>query len=114
MARKLENSDKQVGVVEGKDETDTFFSEMAERSYTADLNRGNLCAFIAGRASEVDMWEVTVLSILEFIPGMRVAVAAEADGFKDYERCVWCMLLLRYGNYSMCVWGGVVAAGYDR
>ncbi|CAN0454983.1 unnamed protein product, partial [Ectocarpus sp. 12 AP-2014] len=34
------------------------------------------------------MWEVTVKSILQFMPGMRVAIAAEAEGLDAYERSV--------------------------
>lgn len=80
------------------DPTWTFFREAAERPFVGDVTRGNTCGFIAGRADEAEMWEVTAKSILEFLPGMRVAVAAEAEGLAEYERCaygrlVWVMWL---------------------
>ncbi|CAM9459802.1 unnamed protein product [Scytosiphon promiscuus] len=68
------------------DQTLAFFDEAAGRPYTQDLARGNLCGFVAGRAGDAEMWEVTVKSILEFVPGMRVAVAAEVEGLAEYER----------------------------
>ncbi|CAM9900724.1 unnamed protein product [Ectocarpus fasciculatus] len=63
-----------------------FFEEAAERPYFQDLNRGNLCAFVSGRVGEEAMWEVTVKSILQFVPGMRVAIAASVEGLGAYER----------------------------
>ncbi|CAN0480137.1 unnamed protein product, partial [Ectocarpus sp. 12 AP-2014] len=63
-----------------------FFEEAAERPYSQDLKRGNLCAFVGGRVGEEAMWEVTVKSILQFMPGMRLAIAAEADGLGAYKR----------------------------
>ncbi|CAM9319802.1 unnamed protein product [Ectocarpus sp. 12 AP-2014] len=64
----------------------SFFEEAAERPYSQDLKRRNLCAFVSGRVGEETMWEVTVKSILQFMPGMRVAIAAEAEGLDAYER----------------------------
>lgn len=61
-------------------------AEAAKRSFTGDVTRGSLCAFIAGRASELDQWIVTVASIQQFAPGIRVAVAAEDDALNAYER----------------------------
>lgn len=69
-----------------KDETASFFADAAELPYTHDLARGNLCAFIAGRAGDADLTKVTVMSILSFVPGMRVAVAAEDAELGNYER----------------------------
>ena len=66
----------------------SFFSEAAEQPYTDELVLGSLCAFVSGRAAEVDQVEVTVMSILQFVPGMRVAVATEADGVNDFEMYV--------------------------
>lgn len=47
---------------------------------------GSLCAFVAGGAGEVADWAVTIASVQMFAPGMRVAVAAEADVLDEYER----------------------------
>lgn len=71
-----------------------FFSQAAQRPYTDELVRDNLCAFVSGRAADVDQVEVTVMSILQFVPGMRVAVATEADSVDAFERYVlFCGLL---------------------
>ncbi|CAM9403327.1 unnamed protein product [Ectocarpus fasciculatus] len=64
----------------------SFFEEAAKVPYSQDLKRGDLCAFVSGRVGEEAMWEVTVKSILQFVPGMRVAIAAEAEGLDAYER----------------------------
>lgn len=62
------------------------FAEAAKRPFTKDLKHGSICAFVAGRAEEVDEWAVTVRSILQFAPGVRIAVAAEEDGLGLYQR----------------------------
>lgn len=67
-------------------EAASFFAEAAELPFTDDLARGNVCAFIAGRAGEADLSKVTVMSILSFNPGMRVAVAAEDAGLGAFQR----------------------------
>eukprot|EP00903_Cladosiphon_okamuranus_P007272 g7050.t1 len=66
----------------------SFFAEAAELPFAHDIARGNLCAFIAGRADEAEMSKVTVMSILSFNPGMRVAIAAEDAGLGDFERVI--------------------------
>ncbi|CAB1103554.1 unnamed protein product [Ectocarpus sp. CCAP 1310/34] len=70
-----------------RDEVSSFFEMESKRPFVDDVERGRLCAFVAGTASQVDEIEVTVSSVLEFVPGMRVAVAAEADAVDAYERC---------------------------
>ncbi|CBJ49205.1 expressed unknown protein [Ectocarpus siliculosus] len=64
------------------------FAQAAKSPFTEDVAYGSLCAFIAGRAGEVDEWAVTVSSIQKFAPGMRVAVAAEEDAVHLYEWAV--------------------------
>lgn len=63
-----------------------FFEDEAKRAFIGDVTRGNICAFVAGTASQVDQLEVTVTSVLEFRPGVRVAVAAEHDALDAYRR----------------------------
>lgn len=62
------------------------FAEAAETPFTKDLKRGSICAFVAGGAEDVDEWAVTVGSILQFAPGVRVAVAVEEDALGLYRR----------------------------
>lgn len=86
----------------------TFFSEAAQRPYTEELVRDNLCAFVSGGAAEVDQVEVTVMSILQFVPGMRVAIATEADGVDDFEMYVLLCgvaLLIVFSAFSSCILG---------
>lgn len=68
------------------EETASFFAEATRLPFTHDLARGNLCAFVAGRPGDADLTKVTVMSVLSFNPGMRVAVAAEDGGLGEYER----------------------------
>lgn len=75
-------------VSEGENASDalSMFSEASVLPYVNDLVRGNLCAFIAGSLDEVDEVEVAVMSVLQFLPGMRVAVAADNAAFDSYDR----------------------------
>lgn len=66
--------------------TVSFFSKASQRPYSDGLVRGDLCVFIPARAEEISRWEVTVVSILQFVPGVRVAIAAEEDALDAYER----------------------------
>lgn len=81
------------GVIEAAsgsgEDAPSFFSEAAQLPYTEELVRNNLCAFVSGQAAEVDQVEVTVMSILQFVPGMRVAIATEADGVADFDMYVF-------------------------
>ncbi|CAN0319161.1 unnamed protein product [Ectocarpus sp. 6 AP-2014] len=83
-----EGSFERVDVDGGREVVISFFEEAAERPFFQDLKYGNLCAFGSGRVDEEAMWEVTVKSILQFMPGMRVAIAAGAKGLDAYERSI--------------------------
>lgn len=80
------------GVVASIDDDDSdegveaLSARSADLSFTHDLARGDLCAFIGGNADELEQTSITVESILEFMPGMRVAVATEPDSFDAYDR----------------------------
>lgn len=65
----------------------SMFAEATVLPYVKDLVRGNLCAFIAGSLDEIDQVEVAVMSVLQFLPGMTVAVAADNAAFDAYDRC---------------------------
>lgn len=77
---------KKVGATVKKAKSARLFEQAANRPFAEGVTRGDLCAFVAARADEVDEWTVTVKSIQQFAPGMRVAVAAEADSVEAYER----------------------------
>lgn len=66
--------------------TVSFFSKASRRPYSDGLVRGDLCVFIPARAEEIARWEVAVVSILQFVPGVRVAIAAEEDALDAYKR----------------------------
>ncbi|CAM9712766.1 unnamed protein product [Ectocarpus sp. 4 AP-2014] len=74
--------------VGGREKAIRFFEAAAERTYLGEVERGNLCAFVGGRVGEEAMLEVTVKSILQFMPGMKVAIAAAAEGLDAYERSI--------------------------
>jgi len=61
-----------------KPEINSFF-ELSHQPFTEDMTRGEICAFIAGREDEATKWAVTMRSILQFEPGMRIAIAVEGD-----------------------------------
>ena len=62
-----------------KPEINSFFEGLSHQPFTEDITRGEICAFIAGREDEATKWAVTVRSILQFEPGMRIAIAVEGD-----------------------------------
>ena len=68
------------------DDVQSMFDAATILPYMDDLVRGNICAFIAGDVEEVDQVEVAVMSVLQFLPGMRVAVATDNAGFHAYQR----------------------------
>lgn len=68
-----------------REEVAQFFEGEAKRMFANDIPRDGVCAFVAGTGAHVDQVEVTVTSILEFLPGVRVAIAAEADAVDAYR-----------------------------
>ena len=73
-------------VVEEVKDAQSMFSDSTAIPYVNELVRGNMCAFVAGHLNEVDHVEVAVMSVLQFLPGMTVAVAADNEGFDAYQR----------------------------
>lgn len=74
--------------VEGEDDFETFIANSASIDFNKELTRGDLCAFIAGDEDQIEQTDVTVQSILEFLPGMRIAIAAESDDLAAYKSTV--------------------------
>ncbi|CAM9484511.1 unnamed protein product [Scytosiphon promiscuus] len=56
--------------------------------FTDDVLRGNLCVFVPGYLHQRSFAEVTVESVLRFMPGVRVAVAADPSEMDDYQLSV--------------------------
>lgn len=83
-----------------REEVARFFDEEAKRMFTDEIPREGLCAFVAGTESQVEQVEVTVTSILEFLPGMRVAIAAKDDSVDTYRRCA-SVVLPQLGCFSV-------------
>eukprot|EP00903_Cladosiphon_okamuranus_P019226 g17680.t1 len=71
----------------GADESgpEALMRRSAEMAYTEGVKRGEICVFIEGHADRVLQTEAAVQSVLEFVPGVRVAVAAEQDSLGAYE-----------------------------
>ena len=79
--------DKEYDGPDGPDDGDmTVQAQEAVLPYTRDLLRGDICVFIAGRMGKVDEIEATVASILQFAPGVRMAIAAEEGSLEAFER----------------------------
>lgn len=64
----------------------TVFDDASKQSFGRGLVRGGLCAFITARSDDVHQVEVTVMSILQFVPGIRIVIAAEENGFDAFKR----------------------------
>lgn len=81
-----EDSEDSEDEAAGETDFDAFMRRAADQAFTKDTKRGEICAFIEGRADQVLQTDVTVQSILEFLPGLRVAVAVEPESLALYER----------------------------
>ncbi|CAN0091222.1 unnamed protein product [Scytosiphon promiscuus] len=68
------------------DDIARFFKEESERLFVQDVVRGSICAFVTGTSADAERTTVTVESILRFMPGVRVAVAAEDAALDTYKR----------------------------
>ncbi|CAM9840562.1 unnamed protein product [Scytosiphon promiscuus] len=69
-------------------EFEWYMRGAADTAFTHDVKRGEICAFIQGGPGRLQQTEVTVQSILEFVPGIRVAVATEPGSLAAYESAV--------------------------
>ncbi|CBN75425.1 expressed unknown protein [Ectocarpus siliculosus] len=58
----------------------------ANEPYLKDITRGQICAFMTGFSSFLKETEVTVKSIVQFMPGMRVAIATQDHDVSVFER----------------------------
>lgn len=65
---------------------EVFLTESADTSFTDDMSRGEICAFISGSMKELEEIDVTTQSILEFVPGVQVVIATKAGSKSAYER----------------------------
>ena len=54
--------------------------------YVNDITRGQLCAFMIGFAPFVRETQVSAESVAQFMPGMRIAIAAHAEDVSLFER----------------------------
>lgn len=73
----------------------------ANEPYLKDITRGQICAFMTGFSSFLKETEVTVKSIVHFMPGMRVAIATQDHDISVFERWVqqYCTSRL-----TSCIW----------
>lgn len=53
--------------------------------FSKNLLRGNLCAFIPGYLNQRQYAKISVESVVRFMPGMRVAVAADPSEIAEYQ-----------------------------
>lgn len=60
----------------------------ADEPFVEGIKRGQICAFMTGFSFFIMETKVAVDSILHFMPGMRVAIATQAEEVSVFERCV--------------------------
>ena len=65
---------------------DATEDEIREIPFTQNVARGELCAFLPGYLEFLAETNVTVNSILEFMPGVRVSIATGIYDFHAYNR----------------------------
>ena len=54
--------------------------------FVRKLVRADMCAFVPGFFKYINETEATVLSVLTFMPGMRVVVPAHERDFYAYQK----------------------------
>lgn len=57
-------------------------------AYVKGIKRGQICAFMSGFSFFIMETKVAVESILHFMPGMRVAIATQAEEVSVFQRYV--------------------------
>lgn len=65
---------------------DTGFDALAAVLFPKNLDRDDICAFIPSTMNLFGKTEVTMLSVLKFMPGIRVAVAVSFSGLRLFDR----------------------------
>ncbi|CAN0179751.1 unnamed protein product, partial [Ectocarpus fasciculatus] len=58
----------------------------AETAYIGTTTRGHICAFMRGYVELLPEMKVSVSSVLELMPGMRVAIATNKGGLQTFNR----------------------------
>ncbi|CBJ30864.1 hypothetical protein Esi_0218_0031 [Ectocarpus siliculosus] len=61
-------------------------NDPAATAYIGTTTRGHICAFMRGFVELLPETKVSVSSVLELMPGMRVAIATDAAGFQEFAR----------------------------
>lgn len=65
---------------------DTPF-DPANEPYVKGVKRGQICAFMTGFSFFIMETKVAVESVIHFMPGMRIAIATQAEEVSVFERC---------------------------
>ncbi|CAN0285107.1 unnamed protein product [Ectocarpus sp. 6 AP-2014] len=61
-------------------------NDPAATAYIGTTTRGHICAFMRGFVELLPETRVSVSSVLELMPGIRVAIATDAAGFQEFTR----------------------------
>lgn len=61
-------------------------AKFAAIPFNDDVSRGEMCAFIPGYFQFIAETEVTIKSVVHFMPGMRVVVAVHLSDFPVYQK----------------------------
>ena len=60
--------------------------DSASIPFHGDVTRGDMCAFIPGYFQFIAETEVSIQSVVHFMPGMRVVVAVHLNDFSVYQK----------------------------
>ena len=60
--------------------------DAAATEYVAGIKRGDLCAFMLGYFDFLPETNVSVQSVLQFMPGMRVTIVTDRRDFSVFNR----------------------------
>lgn len=61
------------------------FDPWVHESFAPGIEMGDLCAFMGSTAGLLEETEVTVRSVIEFMPGVRVALAVAEEDLDMFE-----------------------------
>ncbi|CAM9442866.1 unnamed protein product [Ectocarpus sp. 4 AP-2014] len=84
-------------------------ADPSRTTHIGTTTRGHMCAFLQGYFELLAETRVSVDSILDFMPGMRVAIATHPRDFHAYHRALGQLPGVKIGNSSNVEYGALNA-----
>ncbi|CAB1106307.1 unnamed protein product [Ectocarpus sp. CCAP 1310/34] len=78
-------------------------------AYIGTTTRGHICAFMRGYVELLPETKVSVSSVLELMPGMRVAIATDATSFQEFDRAFAHLPGVTIGLSKSVSYGALIA-----